>query len=71
MNYSPLRQHAIKNNHVLDWDTAQVIDSCQRFYLVSWNFRNKMSSKNRDERLQPSVYNYLILRNNYLKIDLS
>ena len=63
---SAVAEHAIKNHHVIDWNTAKVIDShnniYQRCYLESWHIRKKKSSMNRDEGLLPPIYNSLILR---------
>ncbi len=66
---SAVAEHAVKSNHVIDWNNAKVIDShsnlYQRCYLESWQIKKRNSSMNRDEGLLPTVYNCLIHNSNY------
>ena len=63
-NTSAVAAHALKFNHIIDWDNAKVIDSNPKLYplcyLESWHIKSKNSTMNRDEGLLPPLYNSLI-----------
>ena len=58
-------EHAINNNHVIDWTGARVLDGhdqfLQRCSLEAWHIRAQKQPLNRDKRTLPAVYNSLIV----------
>ena len=62
---SAVDEHAIKNNHHIDWNNAKVVDYQQnihqRCYLESWYIRRNESPMNRETGTLPEVYNSLAI----------
>ena len=65
---SAVAEHAIKNNHHIDWNNAKVVDYqqkiYQRCYLESWYIRRNESPMNKDTGTLPEVYNSLAIGSN-------
>ena len=62
---SAVAEHAIKNNHKIDWNNAKVVDYQQnihqRCYLQLWYIRRNESPMNRETGTLPEVYNSLAI----------
>ena len=63
-NTSALAEHAISTGHIIDWDHASVLDSCQHFsqrlILESWYIWKQPAPLNRERGPLPSVYQALV-----------
>ena len=62
---SALAEHAWKSDHQIDWEGAQVLDSCRHRYLrcvlESWHINRLPNPLNREQGPLPKLFCLLIL----------
>ncbi len=63
---SAVAEHALKEDHTIKWDDAEVANHAPRYWqrcdLEAWHIRSEKDKMNRDDGPLPAAYNPLIHR---------